>query len=264
MKTITLTSRGVLIAIMGCLLAPSSRAEVHIARFDPPLNVSAFSVPAPGLDWATTAFDFDLDGQPDFRLTYGMGLMTAYFNSPTQFAAKALHPVVVGAQDVVGAVPLGWVIGSNIISSGLTADSYVWSAGGTNNYLPDLLGNHQANVISANQVIPANMPLMTLSNGIWITNISFPPFPVPSWGDVVGQEGVIALQFYIGTELHYGYIHFNFKGGTGGVIYGWAYETEPNVPIKSMQLLTGEKLNKRKMIFDINPVQKHPRGPVPF
>ena len=252
MKTITLVVRGILIATLGCLLASSSRAEVHVARFDPPLSVSAFSAPLPGLAWNTTAFDFDLDGQTDFRLTYGEGMMTAYFNSPTRFASKVHHPVLIGAHDMVGAVPLGWVIGSNIISSGLTADSYTWSAGDTNtDNLPELLGDHQEGVIFAQLAIASQVGPITPNRVI------IPSFPT---GDVTGQEGVMALEFYIGSERHYGYIHFNFKTGTGGVIYGWAYETEPDVPIQAMPLLPGEKLKNRKILFEpLGKPQEHER-----
>ena len=267
MEKIAGTFRGVLIVTLGCLLALSGRAEVHIARFDPPLSVSAFSDPMPGLDWNTTAFDFDLDGQTDFRLTYGGGGMTAYFNTPTRIAMRAptlnnspgpiMPAIVLEPLGPVGSVPLGSMIGSNIVSATGT-NFYAWEPGYTNsNNLPELLGDHSAFVILANLVTPLGPePVITFStNGTLVTNVYYPsPFVL---GDVAGKEGVMALQFYIGSELHYGYIHFNFNDGAGGVIYGWAYETEPNVPIQAMPLLVGEKLKKHKIILDLNNGQGH-------
>ena len=53
---------------------------------------------------------------------------------------------------------------------------------------------------------------------------------------------MIAVEFAINGEVHYGYIHFDFRsngtslGGTAGLIYGWAYETEPGVPICAVPL----------------------------
>ncbi len=253
--------RGIFVAALGCLLASNAPAEVHIARFDPPLSVSAFSDPLPGLDWNTTAVDFDLDGQTDFRLTYGSGMMTAYFNTPTRIAMRAttlntntgpiMPALVLEPLGPVASVPLGSMIGSNIVSSTGT-NFYAWEPGITNSYnLPELLGDHIASVILANEAVPVGPePVITFStNGTWVTNVYYPgPFIL---GDVTGKEAVMALQFYIGSELHYGYIHFNFDEGAGGVIYGWAYETEPNVPIKAMPLLPGEKLKKGKILLNL-------------
>lgn len=104
-------------------------------------------------------------------------------------------------------------------------------------------------VMYMNMAVPLGPePVITLStNGTWVTNVYN---PIPSvFGDAVGKEGVMALQFYIGTERHYGYIHFNFSGapdGLGGVIYGWAYETQPDVPIQALPLSPAEKIKIHK------------------
>ncbi len=256
MKTLTAISLGILAATFGCLLASNAQAEVHIARFDPPLSLDAFSDPAPGLDWNTSAFDFDLDGRADFRLTYGGGTMAAFFNTPTCYAVQMPPPsaIVFPIDDPigpVGSVPLGSMIGSNIVSSAGT-NFYAWSQGLTNILeFPELLGDHMEVLMYGPQLSHGPVPLepITFSNGVSAAN-SLRPKPYVT-GDVVGQEGVIALQFYIGSERHYGYIHFNFKAGSKGVIYGWAYETEPDVSIQAMPLLPGEKLNKRKIILDL-------------
>ncbi len=47
----------------------------------------------------------------------------------------------------------------------------------------------------------------------------------------------MGVEFLIGTNKHYGYIHvdmrqeYDYVFGVGGYIYGWAYETEPGKPI---------------------------------
>jgi hypothetical protein len=255
MKNIIAIVRCILVATLGCLLASNAQAEVHIARFDPPLSLGAFSDPAPGLDWNTTAFDFDLDGLADFRLTYGGGTMAAFFNTPTCYAVQMPPPnaIIFPIDDPigpVGSVPLGSMIGSNIVSS-IGTNFYAWSLGLTNILdFPELLGDHEEVLMYVPQIShgPVLLEPATFSNGVLAANKLGPkPFVT---GDVVGQEGVIALQFYIGSERHYGYIHFNFKAGSKGAIYGWAYETEPDVPITAMPLLPGEKLNKHKILFE--------------
>lgn len=63
--------------------------------------------------------------------------------------------------------------------------------------------------------------------------------PLVVVGDPPDKEGVIAVEFLIGTNKHYGYIHFDFRkelgwyNGCGGYILGWAYETEPDKPINA-------------------------------
>jgi hypothetical protein len=107
------------------------------------------------------------------------------------------------------------------------------------------LGDHEASVILANFVIfPQPEPIVIFStNGTLVTNN--PSLAIPASGDVLNREGVMAIEINLGGQPHYGYIHFDFRsntggiiGGAGGVIYGWAYETEPNVAIKAKPLST--------------------------
>jgi hypothetical protein len=120
------------------------------------------------------------------------------------------------------------VIGSELPPD-LSANRYQWSSGWTNSYdLTQPYGDHQLSAIMAN-VMPAFIGAQ----------------PVAS-GDMVGKEGVIALEFSSNGQTHYGYIHFDFRAprrlenrplaGTVGVIYGWALETEPDVPIEAESL----------------------------
>ena len=64
---------------------------------------------------------------------------------------------------------------------------------------------------------------------------------------------MMALEFLINGQPHYGYIHFDFRpltdaplSGAVGFIYGWAYETEPGVPIKAVSMSPASNRNERK------------------
>ena len=239
-----------LIAAIIAWATPSAQAAVQVTQFDPALRISAWADPPTNSDlYNVLAADFNADGQADFRLAYEMGAMEAFFNAPTRFATRVSPPILGGgthfilAGGLVAAVPLNSRIGTNIVSPG--TNTFAWSTGFTNRYdLTQPLGDHEATVILANLVAPTLPgPIINFSsNGILVTNIYV--FPTVT-GDVVNREGVMAVEFNLNGELHYGYIHFDFRsaaagnfGGTGGVIYGWAYETEPNVAIKAKPLST--------------------------
>jgi hypothetical protein len=108
-------------------------------------------------------------------------------------------------------------IGTNIVSPG--ANFFEWSPGYTNSYdLTQPLGDHQAAVVGGNLVIPLQPgPGQIISfsaNGTLVTNSII---PVPMFGDVVNREGVMAVEFYISGDRHYGYIHFDFRSGVADV-----------------------------------------------
>jgi hypothetical protein len=100
-----------------------------------------------------------------------------------------------------------------------------------------------------------------------VTNIYY-PLPVVS-GDVAGKEGVMALEFDVNGQPHYGYIHFDFHQGPDGIIYGFAYETEPGIPIKASPLSpppqpTDNNLStKQKLLFGLKPKARPPIQAVP-
>ncbi len=230
----TLMLGRILAGLIACV-AFGAQATVQVTQFDPPLNISSYYVDAPanGL-FNILGVDFDADGEVDFRLAYGLGGIGAYFNAPVCFGQRVSGPGVAGRGGPVAGLPLGSTIGPNIVSS--VTNFYAWSSGDTNiDDLTQPFGDHEATVITANMVA-FNAPLGTTSGGILFTNL--PPIstvPVVS-GDVVGRECVIAVQFYANGEVHYGYIHCDFSNGASGVIYGWAYETLPNVPIVAAPL----------------------------
>jgi hypothetical protein len=241
-KSLATLFQRTLAMLFGCL-APNSLADVQVTQFDPPLNINAYSDVPDGLLLNVLATDFNVDGDVDFRLAYGYGGIGAYFNTPTRFARKAPRPGVIAIGDPVAAVPLCSIVGSNIVSA-IATNHFAWSPGYTNRYdLTQPLGDHEANVITANLTpgIPPGPVISISTNGLLVTNIYYGG-PVVS-GDVAGKEAVMALEFTINGQTHYGYIHFDFRspngtpfGGAGGLFHGWAYETEPGVPIKAVPL----------------------------
>lgn len=206
----------ILICLISWLTFDTS-ASVVVTTFDPPLPISAYA-DAPQL----LSVDFNVDGRMDINFAFGDGGIEAYFNYPAQIVVQNGSPANSGGQPVpgsLGALPLGTVIGSNLVSS-LDVSNYAWFAGWTNTYdLTQLYGNRE------------NEVMIVVNDGI----VGDPPV---AGGDVVGKEGAIAVQFYINGQPHFGYIHFDFRpqhggypAGTAGYIYGWAYETQPNTPI---------------------------------
>ena len=212
--------------MLACL-AFNAAASVQVTKFNPPLAISAFAeVTASNRLFNVLPLDFNLDGTVDFNMAYGadsFGLagIEIFFNAPARMVVKQ--------PPEVAALPLGTTIGASL---NLPAP-YQWSAGYTGqDELTLPLGNHELEVVYVPNVIPQGA-----STGSSIIGPGQPPqYPLVE-GDVVGKEGVMAVEFYINGQPHYGYIQFDFRSngtlyaGTGGVIYGWAYETEPGLPI---------------------------------
>jgi hypothetical protein len=219
----------------------SAVAGVQVTRFDPPLNISALAtVTAPNQLFNVLPLDFNLDGFPDFNFAYGadsfgLGGIEVFMNVPDRIVVK--QPLEVAA------VPLGTVIGSRL---SLPA-AYQWSDGYTNeDGVTQPLGDHELSVITVPNVIPSDLsngggPILVFGPGGTLSPLPPPQFPLVE-GDVVGKAGVMAVEFYINDEPHYGYIQFDFRkstsvfSGMDGLIYGWAYETEPGVPIVAVPL----------------------------
>src|SRR6185437_12113730 len=115
--------------LLGCLPL-NSQAAVQVTRFDPPLQISAYTDPTGDAFVNVFAADFDANGVVDFNLGYGLGFMSAYFNAPVRFGARVpLSNIAVPGP--VAAVPLGSTIGTGIASSDPT-NLYIWSSGYTN------------------------------------------------------------------------------------------------------------------------------------
>jgi hypothetical protein len=220
-KRISTVLHGQILAGLIVCLALSAQAAVQVTRFDPPLQISAYAEPPENAFFNVLGADLDAEGEVDFRLAWAYGAMSAYFNAPARFNAG---------------VPLDSVLGTNIVSP-VPTNSYAWSPGYTNRHdLTQSLGDHEATMIIAN-LVTYNLPgpiISIFTNGMMVTNIIY-PHPIVS-GPAAGKDAVVALEFYVNGQLHYGYIHCNFTNGASGVIYGWSYETEANVAIEAKSL----------------------------
>lgn len=239
-KRIFAALRGPILAGLMACVACGARAAVQVTRFDPPLQISAYADSAGATYVNIFGADLDANGDVDFRMGYGLGGIDAFFNAPLRFAQHVSPLNVVQREGApVGGVPLGSLIGTNIVSSDAT-NIYVWSPGYTNDYdLTQPFGDHEAPVISANLVVTYNVPGPVVSishDGVLVTNVLYPqPQPIVS-GDIAGKDAVIALEFYANGQRHYGYIHCNFISGAIGSIYGWAYETHADTAIEAVSL----------------------------
>ncbi|MDB6129489.1 MAG: hypothetical protein JWM04_596 [Verrucomicrobiales bacterium] len=201
----------------------NGRGSVQTTRLDPPFSMGAFQETDDD-PFSIFSIDFNLDGISDFRFSYGAGGpgVACYFNYPNQIAilrAAPAFPDQTNVYGTMGALPLGTIIGSNLVST-IDLSDYTWHFGTTNHYdLTLAFGDHQTSVFGVIDPV----------------TIGVPPLAA---GDPVAKEGVMGFRFLIGTNVHFGYVHFDFRTninrwymGAGGYILGWAYETEADKPI---------------------------------
>jgi hypothetical protein len=204
------------------LLALGVSAAVITTRPDPPVVKGAFSDDLDSLE-----IDFNEDGVVDIRLVTEFGGIDAYFDLPTRIVVTVSLPFPEAGTNLdyggIGALPIGTVIGNELMGD-LDLNRYIWWEGFTNSYdLTQQFGNHEAGVM-----------IVAWGGG-----------GVVASGDVPAKEGVMAVEFYVEGQPHYGYIHFDFRLergwllGSGGYIYGWAYESEPWTPITAERIRNG-------------------------
>lgn len=204
------------------LLPRDVKADVVITRLEPPLAVG---VPDEDDFWVTQGFIFG--GQTNVFLGWGIEEMDLGFFAPSQvfIVSAPLPPGRTNVYGGVAALPFGTIIGSNVVSSAnLNGDT--WYGG-------DLVTGGDTSLGDRADMV-----------GDFLSDEIIGDPPVVS-GDAVGKEGVIALEVYLNGQPHFAYIHFDFRyiyqwaagTGFGGYIEGYAYETQPGVPI------TAERLN---------------------
>lgn len=233
----------VALAVLLCLPS-SANAAVQISQLDPPKFIAAADLELESdAPFNMVAIDFNSDAQVDFRLGYGPGWIGALFNYPTRIIIQRhFYPWTTNVYGSVGALPLGTVIGSNLVST-LNTNHYIWHWGDPNSDdESEPYGDHRSVVL------------------VWSS--PGPGFPIAVGGDTADKEAVLAVEFLIGTNKHYGYIHFDFRREVnfwpGGCIVGWAYETEPNTPIVAAPIAvppTPFRLGVRKQgegVFELN------------
>lgn len=208
------------------VLANVSFADVVNVRLEPPFQVTVpwENLPNPLVE----AIDFNNDGHVDLYFTYDNVGMTAGFFAPSQIFIVPIPPPA-GHTNVYGfvaALPFGTSIGSNVVSSANLGKDLWYSGDPASPDTGNQYGDH--------------------GDGVgYVASDATVGDPITVAGEVVGKEGVMALKFYINGQPHFGYVHFDFRylyqispgSGFGGYIDGYAYETQPGVPI------TAERLN---------------------
>lgn len=206
------------VVLLGSLLA--SYAEIQSTRLAPPFSVNSFYQFEDSAAPDPLCIDFDHDGQVDLRIVYFFGGIDVYFDSPTRIViAQQFYPWTTNVSGSTGALPFGTLIGTHLIST-IDTNIYIWHWGSTNGFDDETraFGDHR-------------------SVGVYVIDPATIGMPLVVGGDPADKEGVLAVEFLIGPDRHYGYIHFDFRKeagwykGSGGYILGWAYETEPNKPI---------------------------------
>jgi len=230
--------RSVTIGLIMLGSALNGEGEVRATRLDPPLMANPFFEFEDPTVTDPLAIDFNNDGQVDFRVYYGYAGIQTYFDSPTKIVIlRNIYPWTTNIYGSIGTLPLGSVISSNLRTA-VNTNLYIWNEGNAN--LPE--GGTWEYGKRTSLAVGILAP-------IW------PGQPLSVAGNPVDKEGVFAVQFLIGTNRHYGYIHFDFRAengwpqGSGGYILGWAYESEPDKPITAAPIAVPPapyKLNGKK------------------
>jgi len=160
-----------------------------------------------------TEIDFDGDERVDFRFFPHSSGISAYIPQDARVVVRFdTSPNRVGG--AVAGLPLNFWFGETNRLSG-----YRWWNG-----FP---------VMDPEQQIYGDRILTVM---IFLTQPVNPEILVVN-ADIRFQNSAVGVEFLIGTNKHYGYIHVDMRQehdyllGAGGYIYGWAYETEPGKPI---------------------------------
>jgi hypothetical protein len=217
--------RAFVIFVLAGLMTAHLFADVAIVRLEPPFFTA---VPWPNMpDPLIEPIDFNNDGQPDIYFFYDTVGMSASFSSPGQVFIVPTPPPA-GHTNVYGfpaVLPFGSIIGSNVISS-INLGNDLWYPGDVSD-TNDFPGYGDRSVTYG----------YVLTEGANETVIE---------GGVVGTEGALPFMIYLNGQPHFAYVHFDFRNiyddgiisgaGFGGYIEGYAYETQPGVPIVAERL----------------------------
>ena len=199
------------VAMLSWLALPAP-ASVVVSNLTPPIALYS------GDNSLTTApIDFNDDGIVDFRLRADSGGVYSFVYIPSRVAIRADPPPNIGGG--AGALPFNLSLGEQGLPFG-----YRWYEGGAlpgTNFLE--YGDKLIGVL-----------------GVFTSAIR---------GDVYRKNAAIGVEFRIGTNTHYGYVHYDCRAEVeqangfwvgGGLLRGWAYETEPGHPILTRPLAEPE------------------------
>lgn len=193
-----ISSSLVIVSALACASALTSTALAQgtIAYFQPaqpiPVVYNPFLFPP-------VFYDFDVDGAGSadyrFNLSDSFGVSVEPLGNNRQIALPAIPPDLGSDLDPL---PMGFQIGSSL------APTYYW--------------------------VDLNSPGFAGHSTI--------SYQVDFDGNVVygglfhGQDAYMGIEFLIGGQPHYGWVHINNPAGlAGGFILEWAYETQSGIPI---------------------------------
>jgi len=213
----------ILVVLLLIISMMNSNAEVRTNILTSPIRLNPFND-----DLKSLPIDFNQDGKVDIQLVYGQGGLSAYFPATNRVAVRI-------SGNTIGSLPLNTVIGSHLPPE---LKAFRWDNGSiVPADVPELsrYGDRRRMIVST------LMAPRTPGQGVFTTaqsnNPALPSSPLGS-GDVIGKNGVIAVEFQIDGNTHYGYLHVDFRpdAAINGVILGFAYETIPNAPITATPL----------------------------
>ena len=201
----------------------SSNAEIRATKLTPPIRLNPFQD-----DLTALPIDFNEDGKVDARLVYGQGSLSAYFPATNRVAVKI-------SGNTVGSLPLNTMISGRFPPE---LNAFRWDNGvPVSSDAPEHRQYGERRKIIVSTMMAPRMPEHSVfstsqTNGSAGTSASL------GSGDVIGKTGVIAVEFQIDGNVHYGYLHVDFRPDAApiGLIYGFAYETITNTPITATPL----------------------------
>lgn len=165
--------------------------------------------------------DFNSDGTNDVTLLPHPSGINVYTRLPSRILIRSAPPPNIGGR--VASVPLNFTLGSDIF-----LDGHRWWEGGPLASPEDQVYGDRTFGLSI---------VINLSSQKSIVQLC----------DFLSQNAVIGVAFSIGPNIHYGYVHLDFRpehqvwvDGGGGYIYGWAYETQPGVALLTKPLAVPE------------------------
>lgn len=213
----------ILVVLLLILSMMNSNAEIRTTLLASPIRLNPFND-----DLKALPIDFNQDGKIDIQLVYGQGSLSAYFPATNRVAVRI-------SGNTVGSLPLNTVIGSHFPPE---LNAFRWDNGLTvPASIPELCryGDKRKTIIST--LMAPRVP----GQGVFSTAQSNNPVEPSSSlgsGDVIGKNGVIAVEFQIDGNVHYGYLHVDFRpdAAINGIILGFAYETTANAPITAAPL----------------------------
>jgi hypothetical protein len=166
--------------------------------------------------------DFDGDGTNEITFLPHSGGINVYIRASSRIVIRSSPPPNIGG--LVASVPLNFTLGSEI-----ALDGHRWWEGGP-------LGSPDQQIYG-DRVLSLSIVVMNLTG---IANIV-------QMCDFLSQNAVVGVEFRIGTNTHFGYVHLDFRpehqvwlDGGGGYIYGWAYETQPGAAVATRPLAVPE------------------------